>query len=68
MSTPNMFARGRSSSRIDWPNHLALPRHREARWRRDGYRLQAASALNHPNIVHDISRESGTDFLVMEYV
>ena len=31
---------------------------------------KAASALNHPNIVvlYDISRDSGTDFLVMEYV
>src|SRR5512138_2692922 len=31
---------------------------------------KAASALNHPNIVtiHDITREEGTDFMVMEYV
>ncbi|MBV8532159.1 MAG: serine/threonine protein kinase [Candidatus Eremiobacteraeota bacterium] len=31
---------------------------------------RAASALNHPNIitVHDISRDGGIDFLVMEYV
>jgi eukaryotic-like serine/threonine-protein kinase len=37
------------------------------RFRREA---QAASALNHPNIVmlHDISSEAGTDFLVMEYV
>ena len=37
------------------------------RFRREA---QAASALNHPNIVtlHDISSEAGSDFLVMEYV
>src|ERR1051326_788070 len=31
---------------------------------------RAASALNHPNIVtlHDIANDSGTDYLVMEYV
>ena len=31
---------------------------------------RAASALNHPNIVtvHDIATDSGTDFLVMEYI
>lgn len=31
---------------------------------------QAASALNHPNIVtlHDIASDGGTDFLVLEYV
>jgi eukaryotic-like serine/threonine-protein kinase len=31
---------------------------------------QAASALNHPNIltIHEISSENGTDFMVMEYV
>src|SRR5262245_37245881 len=31
---------------------------------------RAASALMHPNIVvlHDISQDAGTDFLVMEYV
>jgi hypothetical protein len=33
MSTPNMFARGRSPSRSDRPDHLALPDYREAgRW------------------------------------
>jgi serine/threonine-protein kinase len=31
---------------------------------------QAASALNHPNIIniHDIASENGIDFIVMEYV
>src|SRR5437879_10908472 len=31
---------------------------------------RAVSALNHPNIVvlHDISSDGGTDFMVMEYV
>jgi serine/threonine protein kinase/tetratricopeptide (TPR) repeat protein len=45
---------------------MADPEHR----RRFLQEARAASALNHPNIVvlHDISRDSGTDFLVMEYV
>jgi serine/threonine protein kinase len=31
---------------------------------------KAASALNHPSIItiHDIARDNGTDFIVMEYV
>jgi uncharacterized RDD family membrane protein YckC len=50
-----------------------LPRDQVAdpeRKRRFMQEARAASALNHPNIVtlYDISSESGTDFLVMEYV
>src|SRR5215831_14280092 len=42
----------------------------EDRKRRFIQEAQAASALNHPNIViiHDIASEDGTDFIVMEYV
>jgi serine/threonine protein kinase len=40
------------------------------RKRRFVQEAKAASALNHPNIitVHDIARDNGTDFIVMEYV
>ncbi len=40
------------------------------RKRRFMQEARAASALNHPNIVtlHDIANDSGTDYLVMEYV
>src|SRR5215470_12388596 len=50
-----------------------LPRDRIAdpdRKRRFLQEAQAASALNHPNIVivYDISSDGGTDFLVLEFV
>lgn len=50
-----------------------LPRERVAdseRQRRFVQEAKAASALNHPNIVHiyDIDRDSGVDFIAMEYV
>src|SRR5262249_38713896 len=40
------------------------------RKRRFVLEARAGSALNHPNIVtvHDIASDSGTDFIVMEYV
>jgi TolB-like protein len=49
------------------PDEVAKDAQTLTRFRREA---QAASALNHPNIVmlHDISSEAGTDFLVMEYV
>jgi len=40
----------RSQERIprhDWPNHLALSHRGEARWRRNGYRLQAEDTRLH---------------------
>lgn len=49
------------------PDELAKDAQSLTRFRREA---RAVSALNHPNIVmlHDISSEAGTDFLVMEYV
>ena len=49
------------------PEEIAKDAQALARFRREA---QAASALSHPNIVvlHDISMDSETDFLVMEYV
>jgi len=49
------------------PEEIAKDAQALARFRREA---QAASALSHPNIVvlYDISMDSGTDFLVMEYV
>jgi Tol biopolymer transport system component len=40
------------------------------RKRRFVQEAKAASALNHPNIitVHDVTREAGVDFIVMEYI
>ena len=48
------------------PESIGDP-HRRSRFLQEA---RAASALNHPNIVtlHDISNDSGTDFLVLEYV
>lgn len=42
----------------------------ESRRQRFIQEARAASALNHPNIVtiHDIDREDGIDFMVMEYI
>src|SRR5467141_1010800 len=42
----------------------------EGRKRRFIQEAQAASALNHPNIItiHDIANDNGRDYLVMEYV
>ena len=49
------------------PAHMVADPERRARFVREA---RTASALNHPNIIHvyDISSESGTDFIAMEYV
>ena len=49
------------------PSNIEREAHALMRFRREA---QAASALNHPNIIviHDISREAGHDFIAMEYV
>jgi hypothetical protein len=41
-----MFARGRSSSRIDRPDHLALPHYRETWGRRDRYSVYRRPEAN----------------------
>jgi eukaryotic-like serine/threonine-protein kinase len=49
------------------PPHLARDPERRARFEREA---RAASALNHPHIctLHDIGRQDGVDYLVLEYL
>src|SRR5579872_5577921 len=49
------------------PPHLALDRDRLERFRREA---QAASALNHPNVlvVHELDESDGRAFIVTEYI
>jgi Tol biopolymer transport system component len=49
------------------PSNIARDSHAFMRFRREA---EAASALNHPNIIviHDFSREAGHDYIVMECV
>src|SRR5437870_10606396 len=49
------------------PEHVASNVERKQRFVREA---QAIAALNHPNIcvVHDVGEDSGTHYLVMEYL
>src|SRR5215831_1945989 len=49
------------------PEHVAADPERKQRFVRQA---QAIAALNHPNscVVHDVGEDSGTQYLVMEYL
>src|SRR6516162_8418376 len=49
------------------PSHLSSSPEARQRFDREA---RAISSLNHPNIctLHDVGRQDGTDFLVMEYL